>query len=173
MATEAKDLGAVLDEALRYERKIRELYGEAAAATKQAEARAFYKNLERDEASHVAYLEHKKAQWTKEGKVAFEPLGSPLPSPAAFEAAVARSGASLAGHDIGGREEALARALKAEEETTDFYKSLVGKVGGEAEKIFARFLEIEEGHSRIVRAELDLATRTGHWFDIREFDLED
>jgi peptide deformylase len=38
--------------------------------------------------------------------------------------------------------------------------------------MFARFLEIEEGHARIVQAEIDTLTGMGFWFDVQEFRLE-
>jgi len=31
---------------------------------------------------------------------------------------------------------------------------------------------IEEGHQAIVRAGIDYLSRTGYWFDIKEFDME-
>ena len=37
---------------------------------------------------------------------------------------------------------------------------------------FGRFLEIEQGHQAIVRAEIDALTGMGFWFDFQEFDLE-
>jgi len=33
-------------------------------------------------------------------------------------------------------------------------------------------VRIEEGHLTIVRAEIDYLTRTGYWFDFKEFDME-
>jgi len=162
-----------LREALRYETSIRDLYVEAARNAGDGEAASFYRALGKDEASHVAYLERKLGQWKAEGIVSFEALASGRFEPGIIQAAVARAGVPLAGRELGGKVEALGRALKAEEETSSFYRGLVVEVPGEASRLFAAFLDIEEGHTRIVRAELDLATRTGHWFDLREFDLED
>jgi rubrerythrin len=162
-----------LRESLRYEHSIRDLYTEAARGATEDAARNFYRLLGKDEQSHVDYLEHKLTQWKEKGIVTHEGLLSGLPDAEKVEAAVRRAGLPLGGRDLGGHVEALSRALKAEEETSSFYRSLVAGVEGEASPLFARFLEIEEGHTRIVRAELDLATRTGHWFDMKEFDLED
>lgn len=164
---------AALREAERYETRIRELYAEAARSTTEAEAQAFYKLMEKDEDSHVRYLADKLEEWKATGIVTFAGLASALPDPGIVEKAAEQAGASLKGRSLGGETEALARALKAEEETTAFYKKLVSQVEGVAATLFSRFLEIEEGHTRIVRAELDLRSRTGHWFDVREFDLED
>ena len=38
--------------------------------------------------------------------------------------------------------------------------------------MFARFLEIEDGHVAIVQAELDFISDNGFWFDFQEFDME-
>jgi len=42
----------------------------------------------------------------------------------------------------------------------------------EGRRMFSRFVEIEEDHLAIVRAEIDYLTKTGYWFDIKEFDME-
>ena len=67
----------------------------------------------------------------------------------------------------------LSRALKAEVETSSFYKNLVNEMTDEGQKMFARFLEIEENHIAVVQAELDYITNTGYWFDFKEFDMEE
>ncbi len=38
--------------------------------------------------------------------------------------------------------------------------------------MFNRFLEIEDGHTAIVQAEVDVLTRTGYFFDFQEFTLD-
>ena len=35
-----------------------------------------------------------------------------------------------------------------------------------------RFLEIENNHIRMVQFELDYVSKTGYWFDFKEFDME-
>ena len=160
-------------EALAHEIDVRDLYVEAARNAGDASARDFYRFLGKDEQSHVSYLEKKLQEWKAEGRITYEGLASALPDPGVLESAAETAGSALAGKAPGGETEALSRALAAEELSVAFYRGLVTGLGAEASKLFARFLEIEEGHRRIVRAELDLATRTGHWFDFREFDLED
>jgi len=67
----------------------------------------------------------------------------------------------------------LSRALKAEVETSSFYQNMVNEMSDEGQKMFARFLEIEENHIAAVQAELDYITKTGYWFDFKEFDMEE
>jgi len=159
--------------ALEYEQRIRDLYVRAAAAALLPEAKAFYEALAVDEASHVAYLEHKLADWRTTGAFSDSAPASTLPQASELIAAIGRVKAGLSGPVEGGKPGALADALKAEEETSAFYRSMVGELPDGARQIFARLLAIEDGHTAIVRAELDLVMGTGHWFDVREFDMEE
>jgi rubrerythrin len=68
--------------------------------------------------------------------------------------------------------EYLRRALTAEKETSAFYRRMVSEMAEERKPLFARFLEIEEGHVAIVEAEIDAVSGAGFWFGIQEFDVE-
>jgi rubrerythrin len=65
-----------------------------------------------------------------------------------------------------------AEGLLAEQETSAFYRQMVSELAEERRRLFARFLEIEEGHVAIVEAELDAVSGSGFWFGMKEFDLE-
>jgi len=65
----------------------------------------------------------------------------------------------------------LRKALKLEQETSKFYARMVAEMGEDG-KLFARFLEIEEGHQSIVQAEIDYLEKSGHFFDFQEFTME-
>jgi hypothetical protein len=49
---------------------------------------------------------------------------------------------------------------------------VVGELQADERRLFARFVEIEEGHEAIVQAEIDALTGLGYWFDFQEFRLE-
>ena len=49
---------------------------------------------------------------------------------------------------------------------------MVSELPEEGQNLFARFLEIEDGHAAIVQAEMDSVNQRGFWFDVKEFDLE-
>jgi len=67
----------------------------------------------------------------------------------------------------------LRKAEAAERTTAAWYRRVVEDLPGATEKaLFARFLEIEEGHAAIVQAEIDSVTGLGFWFDVPEFQLE-
>ena len=57
-------------------------------------------------------------------------------------------------------------------QTSNFYREMVSKLPAEHQPMFQRFMEIEEGHEAIVKAEIDNARGLGFWFDFQEFDLE-
>jgi rubrerythrin len=156
-----------------YEVRIRDFYLSASEEAHDKAAAALYAALGKDEASHVSYLDAKLAQWKSEGRVTVEKLKTYLPDPALIEAAAKKARAEAAFESEGGETGAIERALRSEEETSAFYRRLVSELDGTLKELFSRFLEIEEGHTRIVRAELDLATSTGFWFDEREFTLDD
>ncbi len=42
-----------------------------------------------------------------------------------------------------------------------------------ARKTFRKLMEMEEAHYEIIQAELDSITKTGFWFQIPEFNLEE
>lgn len=163
--------------ALKYETAIRDIYREAARGTREDEARSLYEILEKDEQSHIDFLNFSIDRWKREGKIDASGLTTALPPAARIEKALERAGSTLtdakAGKDEGGERNALERAFKAEVETSAYYRTLASTLPDDARRVFERFVEIEDGHTSIVRAELDLNSRTGYWFDVREFDLED
>ena len=94
-----------------------------------------------------------------------------MPAKAKIDAGVDRLEEHLSTRDYGTELEMLRKALALEQETSRFYQKMVDEMGADG-KMFARFLEIEEGHQAIVQAELDYLTRSGHFFDFEEFNLE-
>ena len=65
----------------------------------------------------------------------------------------------------------LRKALEAERKTSGFYGQMVSELPPEGQKLFERFLTIENGHLAIVQAEIDSLTGTGAWFDFLEVKL--
>lgn len=67
----------------------------------------------------------------------------------------------------------LQMALDLEKRSIDFYQNQEkGSKEEVAKKIWQRLKEIEEGHYKLIQAEIDSLTKTGFWFDFREFSLE-
>lgn len=163
-----------INTAIEFETKVHGVYVEAEKAESDATAKSVLGTLAREEGFHITYLEKRKAEWTKTGSVTPESLDTALPSKAAIEAGVKKLEARLGGdrEDHRASLETLQKCLKVEEETSAFYQQMVQTLPGDAQKMFARFVEIEEGHQAFVAAEIDAVQGLGYWFDFREFDLE-
>jgi rubrerythrin len=121
----------------------------------------------------VAYLESRLSEWQKSGHISLEEIKTVVPSKARIAEGRKRLAKPMRGKAASSTEvEYLQRALAAEKETSAFYRKMVSELAEERRQLFARFLEIEEGHVAIVEAELDAVTGFGFWFGMKEFDLE-
>ncbi len=165
------DIELAIKTALEYENKVVRVYEEAAAATRDPAGKKMFEVLVRDETSHVKYLEHKLEEWKKSGHVTAERLETLVPSVDRIEAGVKNLKARVAAKAPEDELRLLRRALQVELETGAFYKKMVGELPAEARPLFRRFVEIEEGHEKIVQAEIDSVSGLGFWFDFQEFDL--
>ena len=114
-------------------------------------------------------------EWTATGKVRLATLATLIPSSDKLAEVVMNLGQRMAMTEAD-RASALAtlrKAEAAERATAAWYQKVVAELPGDVEKaMFARFLEIEEGHAAIVQAEIDSVTGMGFWFDVVEFRLE-
>jgi rubrerythrin len=157
--------------ALEYENRVVKVYEEAAVATQDPAGKKMFEVLVRDEQSHVKYLEFKLEEWKKSGRVTADRLETLVPSAERIAAGIKTLKARVATMSPENELRLLRRALQVEVETSGFYKSVVTELPAEARPLFARFVEIEEGHQTIVQAEIDSVSGLGFWFDMQEFDL--
>jgi rubrerythrin len=158
--------------ALNYENKVEGVYRRAADQMKNAPSARVLEILANEEKSHVAYLQSRLDEWRKTGKLTPELLETAIPSKEQISAGVSKLKSHL---KVSNREEELKilyRALEVETETSRFYEDMARKMKTAAKKMFTRFLEIENGHVAIVKAEIDAVEENGWWFDFREFSLE-
>jgi rubrerythrin len=166
------NLDEAIKTALTYETRIRDLYQEAAAAAEDPTGQKLFRMLADDEQGHVDYLTSRLDQWEKTGDISLEGVATAVPSRKAMKEGLESVEASLAADDRKVEKQMLSKALAAEVETSEFYKRMVNTLSGEGQKLFARFLQIENEHIEIVQAELDYLSSTGYWFDVKEFDME-
>jgi rubrerythrin len=167
-------LEAAIKTALEFERKIQSLYMVAARSVADPTAKKVFATLGREEQGHIDYLESRLTEWQRDGHIQPERLVSILPSPARIAEGIKRVRATV-GKSTGIHDAELAslnQALAAEEETSAFYARMVRELSGTGQTLFARFLEIEAGHTALVRAQIDNVIRNGSWLDLKEFDLE-
>lgn len=167
------DLETAIKTALDYEKKIRDIYREAAGEVEDPAGRRILQSLGDDEHSHVEYLESRLAAWRQTGRLSVEHMASIVISRDRLDAEGEKIEKDMAGQDRGDEKRILSRALKAEIDTSDFYRRMTAEMSGSARDMFARFLEIEDGHIDVVQAELDYLSGSGYWLGIKEFDLED
>ena len=106
------------------------------------------------------------------GKMAFPVLKMNVPSAAQIESCLKEAEKNMAVEDRGVIQQMLSNALRVEVSTSEFYHKMVSESDGDSKKMFARFIEIEDGHIAAVQAELDYVMNTGYWFDVKEFDME-
>lgn len=159
-----------LKTALEFENKVRDAYREMAQAAGSDVGRKVFGVLAAEEQHHVEYLEGRLSEWRRTGAITAEGLETAIPRRAALEEGVKKLAKEAAGEIRGGEVEMLRRALHMENEAGDFYKRMVKELPEEARPLFARFVEIEDGHTAVVQAELDYASGSGFMFDFRDFE---
>lgn len=160
--------------AIDYEIRVRDSYEDAANGTNDPKGKRIFKVLADEEQGHVLYLKSRLVEWQKSGSIEPEALETILPSREVIQEGIEKVLGSMektrGSHDA--ELKMLDKALAAEIETGDFYKRMVRELDAEGQELFEKFLEIEEGHQTLVRAEIDCLKGTGYWFDFQEFNLE-
>ncbi len=160
-------------DALEYEKRIRNMYFEAMENVDDQRGKALFKALGDDEQSHVDFLEYSLATLKAGDVIEIDRLKTAIPSKKMIAAHVAAMMERIPQQMLGNVKRLLNSALSIEVETSAFYRDALGKTEGDIQKIFAKFLEIEERHVAAVQMELDHASKNGFWFDFMEIDLED
>ncbi len=159
--------------ALDYETRIRDIYREAAEKISDPRGKKILQLLGDDEQRHVEYLLDRLELWGKTGELSDKKLESSIPSIETIQKGAEKIKSHMSQENRRGEIEILSKALKAEVETSNFYKKMVNELSDEGQRMFARFLEIEKNHIDAVQFELDYITKTGYWFDFKEFDMEE
>lgn len=160
-----------LETALEFENKVRDAYREMAEGASSEIGKNIFGVLAHEEHHHVEYLENRLREWRRAGVITAEGLETAVPRRAAVEEGVKKLAKEATGEIRGGEVEMLRRALHMETQASDFYKRMVAELPEEARPLFARFVEIEDGHTAVVQAELDYASGSGFMFDFRDFEM--
>jgi rubrerythrin len=158
--------------AIEFEARIRDIYRDATAAVDDKVGKRIFETLCNDEQHHIDYLHHRLKQLQNTGTFVPERLDSVMPSQEVVSREAEKIESLVAKDFLGIRRQMLSRALKMEIETSDFYQKMVNELPAEGRTLFERFLEIENNHIKAVQFELDYLSKTGYWFDIKEFDME-
>jgi rubrerythrin len=166
-------LDEAIQTALELEKKVYKVYADAMDKIDDPVGKKVFKQLSLEEAQHVTYLQHRLDEWQKDGRLDVQELSTVVPDKARISEERERLTQSVQGRKPASSEiEYLKNAFEVEKETSSFYRKIVSELSGEGQELFARFLEIEEGHVAIVQAEIDSVQGMGFWFDVMEFNLE-
>ena len=158
--------------AIEFETRIRDIYQEATAAVEDEVGKRIFETLCKDEQHHIDYLQHTLRQWQATGTIVPERLDSVVPSQEIVNREAEKVKSLVAKDFLGIKRQMLSKALETEIETSAFYQKMVNELPAEGRTLFERFLEIENNHIKTVQFELDYLSKTGYWFDIKEFDME-
>jgi rubrerythrin len=166
-------LEKAIQTAMEFEKKVYKVYADAIAKIADPVGKRIFKQLSIEEAGHVSYLKHRLDEWLKDGHIDIQVLPTIVPDKERIAEGRKRIAQSMKGRKPASTEiEYLKSAFEVEKQTSDFYRQMVSELSGEGQELFARFLEIEEGHVAIVQAEIDSVQGMGFWFDMQEFNLE-
>lgn len=166
------NLKDAIEASLEFEKKIRDHYKDSAEKAKSPGGKKFFAYLAKEEEGHVAYLKKMNEEFKKAGSVPDEPLSTIFTRNEWVVEGEAGMKTNEEKHSYEGEMERLLAALELEEEATRHYEKLVGTLGAEGKKLFGKFLEIEDAHTALVRAEVDYFNRSGYFYDFPEFSLE-
>jgi rubrerythrin len=159
--------------ALDYERRVLAHFKSAAEGTSHPQAKKFFELMAQEEQGHVAYLEAKLEQWRAEGKIQVEAITTIVHGPVPTLDRDDPPELATKSRDYAAVTEYLYASLQLEHEVTDHYRELISSVDHpESEAMFRRFLEIEDGHTAMVQAEIDAYTKTGYFFEFQEFNMD-
>jgi rubrerythrin len=168
------DIEEAIRTAIGFETKVRDAYTQAATKATDAAAKKVLEALAAEEQGHLDYLGSRLGEWQRSGRLTVERLDTVVPSRERIREGTKRlkERLKMAAPERASAEATLRKALGAEAEVGGFYKRMVAELPGDAQAMFRRFVEIEDGHLAIVQAELDAVTGLGYWFDFQEFKLD-
>ncbi len=157
--------------AIEYEIKVRDTYLNSVDKIKDETGQKVFKVLGDEEQGHVDFLECKLDEWKKTGTISSSDLKTVVPSFEKIEEGVKQLDNHMTENEFETELEMLKKALGMEQETSNFYRKMVDELESNGE-FFKPFLEIEDGHTAIVQAEINYLTKTGSFFDFEEFGQE-
>ncbi len=165
-------LEEAINTAIEFEAQVSGVYRHATENTSDPIGKRIFGVLSEEERRHLAYLKDRLDELQRTGRISAEKLDTAIPPRETIREGISKLEARMAQKDRGGELQMLGKALEVENDTTNFYRKMVRELSAEGQALFARFVEIEEGHLAIVQAEIDYLSKSGYWFDIKEFDME-
>lgn len=165
-------IDTALEAAVNYEKKVRDVYLDAAKKSVDKVGRRLFSLMAEEEAGHVAYLERKRNEWVEKKKLSADDLKTAMAQASTYSKESQKLRKVLSDDVRDGELALLEKARELEAETSEFYGRLVSELPPEGQAFFKRFFEIEEGHLDIVQYQIDSLTNSGFWMGFPEFDME-
>ncbi len=158
--------------AIDIEKRGYNFYTEAASVTEDPRGQAMFRRLAQDEVRHLEWLTGHKESLEKSGQwkdVALSGKALALGGRVFPKSAGPRSGATDKTREL----EALRRGIQAEKDSMALYFALEAKIDDvRGKETFQRLASEEEGHFHLLQAEHDYLSRSGFYFDMPEFSME-
>jgi len=161
-----------LKTAIAFETKVRDVYLSAVEESNDETGKRVFRVLAKEEQGHLDYLLYRQKELAESGDINPEKVDRFVPSRKQLEAKAGSLKGSLESKVTDTEIKLLMKAIEVETQTYEFYKSVAGQMDGNVQKMFAQFMEIEEGHVAIVQAELDAVNGDGFFFGMEEFNME-
>ena len=160
-----EDIVTLIQKAVQTEWDGNRFYNRAAEVTKDLKGRKMFEQLASDELDHVTMIE-KLYHDLVAAAPSERPKGFPI-----FAEKKKKSGGVIP--EFEDEFEVLREAIGNEILARDFYRECIDKFDSErAKAVFSQLVDMEEGHVRLLRAELDYLEQSGFWFDHMEFNVE-
>jgi rubrerythrin len=161
------ELQEVLSVAIQYEREVGDHYAQCARNIDDPRGQRVFAALAREEQGHLVYLEHRLAELRSTGLIQVLELPTVLPGVAWIQAQARTIPSPGPEAGDGGPELVFLRqALELELKTSAFNRDLIGQLDAGYRGLFTRFLDIEDGHVALIRAQIDALAGQGRWLDL-------
>lgn len=175
MQQETFDALRVLDLAAEVERRGHAFYTEGAGRITSEKGKAIFSRLAQEELLHLDWVTaqrralERQGHWLADEEV---PVAAQIKSLAAVvfpQVDSPRAGVSPEATEL----DALRRGIQAEKDSVAFYSDAHHRATDPAAKaMFGRLVEVEQGHQRLLEAELDYLSKSGFYFGEAEFIVE-
>jgi rubrerythrin len=165
---------AIVHRGINREKEAISTYIRFAKAVRDPKAKNVLINLAGDEVGHMTKLE-KHLMAVLKGQPWVLPNAGEIDAVAAVFTAEGYQPIEIAATDLAKADvlRILELAVEREVVANRFYLDLAAKASSsEAKEMFLSLAKEEELHMKILRAEIDAIGKTGFWFDMQEFTME-
>lgn len=164
------DTIAAFKTAIEYETQVSKAYRDIAEEISDPLAKRMFVSLADDEYFHVQFLHKRLKEFIQSGTISLAKLATPFPVKRILENEIKQL-TGIADVMQQATKPSLLLALKTaydlEVKTTLFYKKMAEETQGTIQKLFQKFLIIEESHETAVQAQIYEYTKTGRWLPLR------